>query len=278
MDPRIEQAHAACVPHGEPAGIGSSAGRYRRVESRTPLEVSFAGQVHTWAAEGGRLQVRFRAEAPPGNAAPEDTVLITGWNAMAEPCTLIDNLAANEDLTGWIERAGGRVAGTAYTTSPSRSWLEETLIVHALDVEAAEEIATAFGQPAFTTLGPDSMTIHVTGLFAVEHIKEDTGANLVTKHGVPDYQIDSQMHCPMRTDDMPGEPCVLRGGPWTSAAIHAATLWNAHRGLLVPRLGCQPCDGGAGPLLGQFGAKGIRLKNPGHGLALASRYGGYVWT
>jgi hypothetical protein len=54
---------------------------------------------------------------------------------------------------------------------------------------------------------------------------------------------DVEHRCPMQQTPDAGQYCRMRGGPWTSASIHAATGWQHHRDLLVAAVGCDTCEG-----------------------------------
>ena len=78
----------------------------------------------------------------------------------------------------------------------------------------------------------------------------------------------------MRLDERPGERCTVHGGPWTSGAIHAAAVWQSHRGLLTSLLGCDACADATGTVHGPSGGRGAIMLSP---LKIGSRHGGYVW-
>ena len=54
---------------------------------------------------------------------------------------------------------------------------------------------------------------------------------------------DDEHRCPMQLTPGNGEYCHMRGGPWTSASIHAAAGWCSQRNRLVAAVGCDTCEG-----------------------------------
>ena len=54
---------------------------------------------------------------------------------------------------------------------------------------------------------------------------------------------DDEHRCPMQLTPGNGEYCSMRGGPWTSASIHAAAGWCDQRNRLVAAVGCDTCEG-----------------------------------
>jgi hypothetical protein len=55
---------------------------------------------------------------------------------------------------------------------------------------------------------------------------------------------DGDPRCPLMATPGVGELCPVGGGPYGSAAIHAAAGWSLHRAMMVNALGCQSCEGG----------------------------------
>lgn len=113
-------------------------------------------------------------------------------------------------------------------------------------------------------MGLDTITIVPTGLSDEVH--------LVT---LEREEISLPLTCPMRTDDLPGARCVIRGGPWISASIHAASIWVTHRQLLLERLGCASCENGTQPTLGPLAHMRGPISLEEH--QISSRYSGYSW-
>ena len=54
---------------------------------------------------------------------------------------------------------------------------------------------------------------------------------------------DDESRCPMLRSPAVGEYCQMVGGPYGSAAIHAAAAWRDRRDDLVAAVGCRTCDG-----------------------------------
>jgi len=290
-DPEIRRAHAARVPYLLPAEVGTHEGRHVRQRPKATPWVAYSWQQHTWHVAGGRLvlrptttgipphpdqppELRDRIQAlqkeqgiaiaPTVDEEPDDHWILTAWNPVGRPSTLAENLAANDRLREAVEDLGG-VVGDVATTPPDRSWLEDSVLVAGIDDDAARTLAEAAGQPMYTALSPSRMSLRPT-----RFVQWPTFVCGREETVVP-------ASCPMRTDDEPGALCAMHGGPWVSASIHAATVWQAHRHLLVTRLGCGPCADGTLPTLGPLGRTGGPIAVPGSELILASRYGGYAW-
>jgi hypothetical protein len=186
---------------------------------------------------------------------------ISAWNTHGIASTLAENLARTLDLRQAVIKLGASRAGDVVTAPPDLSWVEDAMVVDGLDSSEATALGRAFGQPAVTALGPGQLAIVPTG------IRADVRA----------ATLDAELRewssgCPLR----PGEagPCHGDGGPWGSAAIHAAALWTTHRSVVLPRLGCGVCLDGRSEH-DPFGGRGAAavLNEP----ALPSRYGGFSW-
>ena len=266
LDLAIAAAHHARVPYQLPKSIHDSVGRHKRIAATVSLSVSYQNQVHSWLRDGQRFNVRMIVESTPGSHPAEDTILMTAWNPFGKPQTLSENEAATQRLERTVTDAGGTVTETIATTAADRSWLEDTLVIRGLPVDAGRLIAREYHQPALTSLGSAAMTIHPSTLL-----------DLPAMHGRVAVSLAEPATCPMRSDHAPDALCTMHGGPWTSGAIHAAVIWKVHRSLLMSRLGCTPCDAGRGPTLGPLGRVGGPISIPRSQLILANRYGGYVW-
>jgi hypothetical protein len=203
------------------------------------------------------------AEPAPSQDLSNARWLITAWNPVGRHCSLRENEGASQRLIARVVRVGGAIARTLATTPPTRAWLEDTLLVSGLDRPTVVGLAVEFEQPAVTAWTADALVILPTGL---------TGEVAPASLGWVEQIVP--LTCPMRSDDIPGERCILHGGPFISASMHAAAIWRDHRRLLTSRLRCEPCDDGRGPTLGPYGAGGVITLSD---VLLGSRYGGYAW-
>lgn len=271
IDPEIQRAQDARVPYVEPEGLGRPEGRRTRQRPNVSVVESYLTQQHVWRSADGTVVTRAAAAGRPSAAdlaesEQPDRWLVTAWNPVGNRRTLAQNEAANDRLARDVEAAGGQVHAVVATVPPDRSWVEDTLVVSGLDEDALIAIALDYWQPAFAGLSPTTLTVVSTGLIPglrrAVAMRED---------------VVGSPTCPMRSDDEPGALCTMRGGPWISAAIHAAAIWRVHRGLLLSRLGCRPCADGTRPTLGPLGKAVGPIEVRPNGLDLASRYGGYVW-
>ena len=75
-------------------------------------------------------------------------------------------------------------------------------------------------------------------------------------------------HCPARYPANDDKQCTMVGGPFGSAAIHAAGIWGTTRKQFLSRLGCTPCKTQPAPTSGA-----ILLHQPD----MPSRFGGFQW-
>lgn len=267
VDPAIQDAHAARVPYLEPELLGDHRGRCIRLPSPASLAESYATQEHIALEDEHRRVVRADLEVAPRVDVAFDVSanwIISAWNPAGKPCTFRENESAHRALHGHIADAGAELATPVTTTAPDRSWLEDAWIVTGIKEATAIAIALLHGQPAITAVTPHQLTIVPTGL------TQD-----IRRASWPRVDEARPLTCPMRVDDKVGARCTMRGGPWVSASIHAASIWNTHRRLLLPRLGCQSCQDGQSPAPGPLGSTGGIIDLGQH--LLASRYGGYVW-
>jgi hypothetical protein len=229
------------------------------------LHESYETQVHVSRQGSGRIAMTptevVGLDLPPWLSAAR-TWFVTAWNAYGEPCTLAENLARTFDLRQAVIELRARHVGDVVTAPPDLSWVEDAMVVDGLDIGEAAALGRSFGQPAVSALGPGQLAIVPTG------VRDDLRAVTLNAE-----LREWSSGCPLR----PGEAgtCQGDGGPWGSAAIHAAALWATHRSVVLPRLGCGVCLDGRSehdPFSGR-GAPSV-LDQP----ALPSRYGGYSWT
>jgi hypothetical protein len=200
-------------------------------------------------------------QGPPPWLPSARTWFITAWNAHGVASPLARNLAQTLELRQAVIELEATQAGDVVSAPPDLSWVEDAMLVAGLDPGEATALGRAFGQPAITALGPGQLAIVPTG------VRDDLRAVTLNAE-----LREWSSGCPLR----PGESgtCQGDGGPWGSAAIHAAALWATHRSVVLPRLGCSVCLDGRSehdPFSGR-GAPSV-LDQP----ALPSRYGGYSW-
>ena len=268
MDPEFQHAQDARVPYLSPANNGDADGRHVRVESEIDLAETYATQEHTSLRRGMRAVVRARLDetAPtPDEFYGITKWFITAWNPLGEISSLEQNVERTDHLVARINAETTVFGEVLATTPPDRSWVEDTVVFAGGTVETMVAIGRACGQPAVTAWRDQYLTVYPTGLS--DEITE------VTREVIVELRPQT---CPMRVDDLDGARCAMHGGPYGSRAIHASAVWATHRGLLLPRLGCDPCADGTEPTLGPLGKVGgpILIGDIG----LASRYGGYVWS
>ena len=249
-----------------PYNGGDPEGRSRRSPARTRLDESYEQQVLVWRANGLRLLLAPTSSPPderPGHPWGGTVLLITAWNAHGAACTLAQNDRAQQQLVSDVERAGGTLVSRAHAVPPERDWVEELLVVSGLDDDSGLDLARRAGQAAIVRVDDDVVRVVPTRTVAA-----------VARSSRPWTLSARPETCPMRLDDVADAPCVVHGGPWTSRSIHAAALWQTHRDLLAPRLGCAVCHDATRPVAGPGGGRGAIMLEP---MKLGSRHGGYVW-
>ena len=190
-------------------------------------------------------------------------VILTAWNPFGKPTNEAENLELNNELKAHLEKRNLK-AEPILTLASNFRWLEDAYLVEDLTFEQAEDIATAFGQLAFITLHGNKATLRLT-----------TNASFM---GLPrDFEemffLDSKEvtynHCPARYPANDDKQCTMVGGPFGSAAIHAAGIWGTTRKQFVSRLGCNPCQTPPTPRDGA-----ILVYEPD----MPSRFGGFQWA
>jgi hypothetical protein len=146
-------------------------------------------------------------------------------------------------------------------------WLEDSFLVEGLTFKQAEDIATAFGQLAFITLEKNKATVWLTTNASFMGLPRET--ELSTNIQVTEITYN---HCPARYPANDENKCTMVGGPFGSAAIHAAGIWSTTRKQFLTRLGCTPCNTKPqSPVTPKDGS--ILLSEPD----MPSRFGGFQW-
>jgi hypothetical protein len=267
MRPDLQAAHDARVPYLDPRELGSHSGRREQALPAMDVATSYPSQVYVRVRHRVREIVRPLAEdVEPGDLERPDTVwLLTGWNPDGRASTLAEQAQSNARLRQRVLQAGGRIVGVGVTAARDRSWIEDHLRVTGLSADVAIRIGEESGQPAVPALLHEAVVVVPTGRLPAIRL---SAVATVTHHQVA-------RTCPMRVDDEARARCTLRGGPFGSAAIHAAAVWANHRGLLLPRFGCDACADGSLPTLGPWGAaEGAESLTD---LVVPSRFGGWAW-
>ena len=264
----FERARAHGVSYVEPAQLGDADGRRIRMPARAGLAESYATQIHAWQTGGARMVVRpVEGDVPAYDdhvGAGWTRFILTAANPLGRPCTEADNDAAHEAMRARLADLGANVVQEITTMAPDRGWYEDAFLVTEVTRRQVAELAYEFGQPAYTVWTPETLTVEATGRWdAMPRLRSRWKAEPVART------------CPMRADDHLSDRCAMRGGPWISASITAATLWKAHRDGLVRRLGCDACADGARPFAGPLGTVAGPIEIRPH--IVASRYGGYAW-
>jgi hypothetical protein len=243
---------------------------------------SYMTQSYVWRGDAGvhvlRPDARADQTAADGAVSREglstaDPVgvfwLVSAWNPNGRPSTERLHADRTADLQQRLISLGTRLVGELTALAEDRSWLEDVLVVTGISQVDVVTAAREAGQPTVvawvTSADSGQLTLVPTGL------RDDVTPRTRTyvEEVVPPT-------CPMRTDRAIGERCSMYGGPFGSAAISAAALWQTHRQLLLDRLGCDACADGNGPIAGHYGG-GHVSNSPASALLLASRYSSYVW-
>jgi hypothetical protein len=258
MHPEIERAHNARVPGLQSQAIPDAEGTYIGLPASDSLHASYESQLHVRVAGGQRIVQRSGALLPPpapGSREPITGWLLSAWNPHGNASTLNENLAFTDALRDTIVELGGLIVATVTTVPPDHSWLEDSIAFRRVSPEVVHQLAVRFGQPTFTAFGFFMVTLIPTGL------RDDV--HLVTL----DYEEEQlPATCPMRTEDLAGQECLIPAGPGTCDAIHSTSIWSAHRSLLVARLGCREC------VTPDIGPSEHRLHLAD--MVMANRYGG----
>ena len=248
-----------------PVNGSSPQGRAQRRPARVRLAVSYQSQLLLWREGRGRRVVRPSPERAGRDPHPwgGPVLVISAWHPHGDPRTLQQNNDLQELLADRVVELGGSVRGRVVAVPPDHAWAEEALVVSDLDLDGGLELARVFGQAALLVWDESHLRVVPTRV-----------VGQVSEWRVPWQVAELPMTCPMRLDEQPGGKCWVHGGPWTSGAIHAAAVWQTHRGVLTSLLGCDPCADGTGLVHGPGGGRGAIMLEPPR---LGSRHGSYVW-
>jgi hypothetical protein len=252
-NPRIEGRTDWSSPHGYPD-------RRKRFPAQETLLGSYINQ-----------QYRFQDK----EITPSETrtinhflngVILTAWNKFGQPTEEQQNLIQNEHLKQHLEERKLKYEPILTLASNFR-WLEDSYLVEGLTFHQAEDIATAYGQLAFVILHDNKAVVRLTTNASFMGLPRDTELTTFVTMKEVGYN-----HCPARYQANDKTKCTMVGGPYGSAAIHAAGIWGTTRKQFVSRLGCTPCN-----------AKPNATVPPKDGAILVSepdmpsRFGGFQW-
>jgi hypothetical protein len=236
----------------DPEDLGDPLLRMNRGAPRRPLADSYALQSHVLTWGGRRVEVGLVAGSLGlGPVAP--AYFVSAWNPRGEPSTFEENDQAHRLLQWQLEEVALPAVGVAV----DRTWFESEVLVQGWAEDDVRVLAAELGQPAFVRWQRDELAVLATGR-----------GPIIREAVVPAFVREWPGVCPLRLDDAPTQPCVRRGGPYGSRAIHAGALSDHHRAVGVTLLGCGVCQG--------------RPLSPGGAISLAplivsSRYGGGTW-
>lgn len=193
-------------------------------------------------------------------------VILTAWNQFGKPTDEDENVKNNEKLKEFFEKHNIEYE-PILTLASNYRWLEDAYLVKNINQERAEDIATAFGQLAYITLEANKAILRLTTNASFMGLPRETEHETFIKVTTETYN-----HCPARFPAKDDSVCRQVGGPFGSAAIHAAGIWSTTRSQFVRRLGCTPCNKGKAPVNGP-GGSAILLQEP----CMPSRFGGFQW-
>lgn len=175
----------------------------------------------------------------------------------------LTTVADDAESLGHFQRLLERLDWTwhaSVTTSPTRQWVEPGALVLCDDADEVLSMARRQGQAVVQRWDDEGLWAVRTADGSLLHEEHDEGPS------VPLVAAPGATGCPLRcgADDW----CKRDGGPYGSAAMAAARVFQEHRALLVEAFGCDVCEGG--PL------------GPGHAVGMTqlftpSREGGWMW-
>ncbi len=264
---QLEWARETSTRPGAPTGLGNPELRLLRTPPAQPLAASYARQEYRLQHGGEHLLLSPAAAAWRRDLATAPfpfggrVHLLTAWSPRGEAGTFREFQRLQAPLRAGLDERG-LVLGAGTAVASDGSWFEPQVIAAALTDEAAVELAREQGQAATIAWQDGEVTVLPTGLRA-EVVRESIP---VTLRRLPSAT------CPVRADVDPTGRCVMWGGPWVSAAIHAAALWQDHCAVGIALLGCDSCDGGRREDWGA-GGSAVQLASQ----VLLSRYGNATW-
>lgn len=192
-----------------------------------------------------------------------DGVILTAWNQFGKPTEEAENLENNQKVREHLEKRNLNFE-SILTLASNYRWLEDAFLVKGLTFQQAEDIATAFGQLAFITLHENKATLRLTTNASFMGRSRGYEESFYLSKREVTYN-----HCPARFPANDDSKCRQIGGPFGSAAIHAAAIWSSTRKQFLSRVGCTPCQTPPEPRSGA-----ILVHEP----EVPSRFGGFQWA
>lgn len=201
-----------------------------------------------------RLQARLDEPGMAGVAGDQHADQPVPQWPLAEPLLVIgavrgpsvvyaDEAAASRaEIVRQLELFG--VAATpASTVDRGHGWAEPSVIAHpSTDKPLADWQERALN--IARQMGIDTVVQVADGQWSVLSLGDLPSRRYSTIAMAPaSITLDVEHRCPMQVCPGRGEYCRMRGGPWTSSSIRAATGWFDLRNSLVEAVGCDTCEG-----------------------------------
>ena len=265
----LDRALAARVRPRMPEHLGQDPRRLDLAAPSGPVSASYASA--RFRVVDDELAEYLLQPVPVGPEYPEcDEVVdlpahfVSGWHPYGRPSTYGECQEGHDTLHNALLAVAHYPVRQAVAYPLDQTWFEETHLAAGLTDEQAVEVGRASGQAAVVRWDSVSLTVLPTGLR--DDVQRSTTAWRLSRQRV--------RTCPVRRDDDPSGRCVPYGGPWVSASMHAALLWQAHRTVGISLLGCDPCHDGAEPI---WGPRGQALSLGLYDEIIGSRFGSYGW-
>jgi hypothetical protein len=234
--------------------------RTRREPAQETLVASYYHQQYRF----GDLEIKQTDEPDPNTNI--NGFIITAWNPFGKPTSESENLRLNEQLREKLVAKNINFEPIVTLASNWR-WLEDSYLVTNIEIEQAEKLATDFGQLAFVQLKGNEALIRLTRNANFMNLDK----KLLVISNITSKELTT-FKCPARYPAENNSKCTMVGGPYGSAAIHAAAIWSTTRAIFLKRLGCTPCNKGR-EHIGGPGGEAILVREP----HMPSRFGGFQW-
>jgi hypothetical protein len=234
--------------------------RTRREPAQETLIASYYHQQYRL----GDLEIKQTDEPDPNTNI--NGFIITAWNPFGKPTSESENLRLNEELREKLTKKELSFEPIVTLASNWR-WLEDSFLVTNIELEQAEKLATDFGQLAFVQLNGNEALIRLTRNANFMNLDK----KLLVITNITSKELTT-FKCPARYPAENNSKCTMVGGPYGSAAIHAAAIWSTTRAIFLKRLGCTPCNKGR-EHIGGPGGEAILVREP----HMPSRFGGFQW-